>query len=116
MACGSLLKKIRAAKSGRPCRQPKKLHADSGYRSRRNQQILRKRRIPSRIARPKGDSSERLGRNRWAVERTFAWLKQMRHLILHLLRETLRHLRGFVRLDCSLLCLNYPQEEFYQEA
>lgn len=53
-----------SGKVGRPRRRLQKLHADKGYRSRRNQQVLRRRRIQSRIARPGIDSSERLGRHR----------------------------------------------------
>ena len=36
--------------------------------------------IKSRIARPGIESSERLGRHRWVVERTFAWLGRYRRL------------------------------------
>jgi transposase len=67
-------------KRGRPQRRPGKLYADKAYRSRKNQQALRRRRIKSRIARPKIESSEKLGRHRWVVERSFAWLDQMRRL------------------------------------
>jgi transposase len=35
-----------------------------------------------RIARKGIDSSERLGRHRWVVERTLAWLNQYRRLTI----------------------------------
>lgn len=57
---------------GRPRRRPERLHADTGYRSRKNQRVLRRRRIKSRIAHPGIESSERLGRHRWVVERTIS--------------------------------------------
>jgi transposase len=98
-------------KRGRPRRRPTKLHADKGYRSRRNQQILRRRGIQSRISRPKVDSSQRLGRHRWVVERTFAWLNQMRRLIVRYERRADIH-EAFLRLGCSLICFNYLQRGF----
>src|SRR5919199_5272261 len=55
---------------GRPRKRPKKLHADKGYDFSRCRKALRKRGITPRIARRGIDSSERLGRHRWVVERT----------------------------------------------
>jgi transposase len=91
---------------GHPRRRPAKLYADKGYRSRRNQQLLRERRIKSRIARPRIDSSDRLGRHRWVVERTFAWLNQMRRLIIRYERRADIH-EAFLRLGCCLVCFNF---------
>jgi len=51
----------------RPRKQPKTLHADKGYESRRNQTIFRERGITPRIARKKVESKERLGRHRWVA-------------------------------------------------
>ncbi len=60
---------------GRPRKRPKKLHAGKAYDDKKCKRALRKRGIKSRIAR-KGivESSEKLGRHRWVVERTLAWL------------------------------------------
>ena len=93
-------------KPGRPRRRPDKLHADKGYRSRKNQRLLRARGILSRIARPKVDSSERLGRHRWVVERTFAWLNQMRRLAVRYERRADIH-EALLTLGCSLICFNF---------
>ncbi len=60
----------RRGRPGRPRKRPKKLHADKGYDFSRCRKALRKRGIKSRIARRGVDSSERLGRHRWVVERT----------------------------------------------
>jgi IS5 family transposase len=57
---------------GRPRKRPKKLHADKGYDFPRCRQALRKRGIIPRIARRGIESSEKLGRYRWAVERTLS--------------------------------------------
>ena len=98
-------------KRGQPRRRPNKLHADKGYRSRRNQQILRERRIKSRIARPRIDSSKRLGRHRWVVERTFAWLNQMKRLIIRYERRADIH-EAFLRLGCCLICFKHLERTF----
>jgi transposase len=59
---------------GRPRVRPTKLHADKAYDSREKRQALRARGIAPRIARRGVESSERLGRYRWVVERTLAWI------------------------------------------
>jgi IS5 family transposase len=57
---------------GRSRKRPKKLHADKGYDFPRCRKALRKRGITPRIARRGVESSERLGRYRWVVERTLS--------------------------------------------
>jgi IS5 family transposase len=61
-------------KPGRPRMRPAKLHADKAYDSGDLRRGLRARSITLRLARRGIDSSERLGRHRWVVERTQAWL------------------------------------------
>ena len=46
----------------------------------RVRRYLRRRGITARIARIGVDSSERLGRHRWVVERTISWLLAFRRL------------------------------------
>ena len=67
-------------KRGRPRRRPTKLHADKAYNSRANRAALRRRHIQPRLARKGIESKERLGRYRWVVERTIAWLHAFRRL------------------------------------
>ena len=55
--------------AGRRRTRPAKVHADKGYDSRVNRAYLRRRGIKSRIARREVESSTRLGRHRWKVER-----------------------------------------------
>ncbi|HEV2121332.1 MAG TPA: transposase, partial [Chloroflexota bacterium] len=98
-------------KRGRPRRRPEKLHADKGYRSRENQRVLRARRIKGRIARPGIESSERLGRHRWVVERTIAWTNQMRRLIIRYERRGDIY-DGLHRLGCALICFNFLKQTF----
>ena len=91
---------------GRPRKRPKKLHADKGYDFPRCRNALRKKGIKARIARRGIDSSERLGRHRWVVERTLAWLSRYRRLAVRYERRTDIH-EAFLHLGCSLICLNY---------
>ena len=57
---------------GRTRTRPKKLHADKAYDDRRCRKECRVRSIVPRIARRGVQTSERLGRHRWVVERTLA--------------------------------------------
>ena len=59
---------------GRPRKRPEKLHADKGYDYPRCRRFLRRLGIKARIARRGVESSEKLGRYRWTVERSFAGL------------------------------------------
>ena len=90
---------------GRPCRRPAKLHADKAYDLPRCRHALRKRRIGDRIARRGIESSERLGRHRWVVERTLAWLARFRRLVVRYERRADIHL-ALTTLGCALVCLN----------
>ncbi len=93
---------------GRPRERPKKLHADKGYDFRRCRQALRRRGIESRIARRGVDTSERLGRHRWVVERTLAWLGRYRRLKVRYERRADVH-HAFLELGCALICWNHVQ-------
>jgi transposase len=92
-----------AHRPGRPRKRPSKLHADKAYSSRANRAGLRRRHITPRIARPKIDSSARLGRHRWVVERTFAWLHRFRRLLVRYERRADLH-HAFLSLGCALIC------------
>ncbi len=91
---------------GRPRKRPEQLPADKGYDFRRCREALRKRRIKARIARRGVGASERLGRHRWVVERTLAWLARFRRLAVRYERQADIH-EAFLHLGCSLICLNY---------
>ena len=57
-------------------------HADKCYQYRRCRDACVPRGLPHRIA-PKGiESTTRLGRHRWRVERTFAWTACYRRLVV----------------------------------
>ncbi|MCA1730264.1 MAG: IS5 family transposase, partial [Actinobacteria bacterium] len=86
--------------------RPRKLHAGKAYDAKKCRQALRKRGIKSRIARKGKESSERLGRHRWVVERTLAWMASYRRLAVRYERRANIH-EAFLHLGWSLICLNY---------
>jgi transposase len=88
---------------GRPRRRPAKLHADKGYDYPRCRTSLRRRGITPRIARRGIESTTRLGRQRWRVERTVAWLLGCRRLQVRYERMTSGVL-AFLHLACALIC------------
>jgi len=93
---------------GRPRKRPKKLYADKGYDFRRCRETLRQRGIKARISRHGIDTSERLGRHRWVVERTLAWLGRYRRLKVRYERRADIH-QAFLSLGCALVCWNFLQ-------
>jgi transposase len=97
--------------NGRRRKRPHKLHADKGYDIPRCRQALRRRHIRCRIARKGIDSSERLGRHRWVIERTLAWLNRYRRLTVRYERRADIH-QAFLTLGCALICFNALQKRF----
>ena len=96
---------------GRPRRRPAKVHADKAYEAAHCRQYLRRRGIGCRIARKGIESTERLGRYRWVVERTQAWLSRFRRLDVRYEREAAIH-QAFLDLGCALICWNVLQRGF----
>jgi transposase len=90
---------------GRPRKRPDRLHADKAYDHRRCRKACRARRIVPRIARRGIDTREKLGRHRWVVERTFAWLNRFRRLTIRYERRADIHL-AFLTLGCALVCFH----------
>ena len=95
---------VRAKRRGRPRRRPARLHADKAYDHRRCRRECRARGITPRIARRGIESSARLGRHRWVVERTFAWLARFRRLTVRYERRADLHL-ALTTLACAVICL-----------
>jgi transposase len=85
--------------------RPGAVHADKGYDSRANRAWLRRRGIKSRIARRGIESSTRLGRHRWRVERSLSWLSCWRRLAVRWDRDAGRWF-AFVLLACAVVCFN----------
>ena len=93
---------------GRPRHRPSKLHADKAFDFPRCRKALRHRRIIARMARRGIDSSERLGRHRWGVERTLSWIARFRRLTIRYERRADIHL-AFLVLACALICVRFLQ-------
>ncbi len=92
--------------SGQRRKRPAKLHADKGYDYKRCRDALRRRHIVPRIARRGIERSDRLGRHRWVVERTLAWLNRFRRLTIRDERRADLH-QAFLSLGCALICWNH---------
>lgn len=89
-------------------RRPAKLHADKAYDGEPCRAACRRRHILPRIARRRIEPSDRLGRHRWVVERTFAWLTRFRRLVVRYERRVALH-RAFLHLACALICFKALQ-------
>jgi transposase len=91
---------------GRPRKRPQKLHADKAYDAKKCRKALHMRGIKARIARRGKESSEKLGRYRWVVERTLSWLNRYRRLKVRYERRSDIY-QAFLDRGCALVCWNY---------
>jgi transposase len=98
-------------KVGRPRRRPKRLTADRAYDSASHRRELRRRGITPEIARRKTEHGSGLGRVRWVVERTFAWLHQFKRLLVRYERRAEMH-EAFLGIACCLVCFRRLQRSF----
>jgi transposase len=97
--------------AGRRRKRPDKGHADKAYDIPRCRRALSQRHIKVRIARKGIDSSETLGRHRWVVERTLAWLNRFRRLTVRYERRADMH-HAFLTLGCALICFQALPQRF----
>lgn len=84
-------------------RRPARLHGDKGYDYPYLRTFLRGRGIVARIARRGVESSRRLGRHRWVIERTVSWLAECRRLHRRYERRA-GHFASFVVIAVALIC------------
>ncbi|MEU0930938.1 IS5 family transposase [Streptomyces malaysiensis] len=84
-------------------RRPAKLHGDKGYDYDHLRRWLRQRGIRHPIARKGIESSKRLGRHRWTIERTMSWLAGCRRLHRRYERKAV-HFLAFTSIACTLIC------------
>ncbi|MFD3808643.1 transposase, partial [Streptomyces sp. NPDC058619] len=105
-----LIPRIRGLR-GRPRHRPRRLFADRGYDFDKYRRLIRARGITPKIARRGTPHGSGLGKTRWVVERTFAWLHQFKRLrIRYEIRADL-HL-GLLQLACSMICLRRLRTSF----
>ena len=83
--------------------KPQRLHADKAYDVPHLRKWLWGKHIGVRIARKGVESSERLGRRRWVIERTMSWLTGYRRLN-HRYERHPRNYLAFLGLAAALCC------------
>ena len=98
-------------KVGRPRRRPARVLADRGYDHDSYRRELRRRGIASQIARRQTGHGSGLGRARWVVERTFAWLHNLKRLLVRYDRRHEIH-EAFLAIGCCLVCFRRLQRSF----
>jgi transposase len=92
-----------AGRPGHPRRRPQSLYADRAYHCAVRALALLSRRIEPFIAQRGDPHGSGLGRARWVVERTIAWLHAMRRLKIRYERRDDIH-EAFLMLGCILIC------------
>jgi transposase len=96
---------------GRPRKRPARVTADRGYDHNTYRRQLRQRGIKPEIARRRTEHGSGLGRVRWVVERTFAWLHQLKRLLVRYDRRADIH-EALLALGCCLVCFRRLQRSF----
>ncbi|GAA5115250.1 hypothetical protein GCM10025762_29590 [Haloechinothrix salitolerans] len=90
-------------------RKPGKLHGDKAYNSAERRVWLQRRGIVPRLARIGIETSQKLGRHRWVVERSIAWLAGYRRLTIRYERRA-DAFKGFLALAAALTCFKKPKQ------
>jgi transposase len=93
-------------KVGRPRLRADSLVADRGYDFDKYRRALWSRGVKPIIARRYTEHGSGLGKLRWVVERTFAWLHQFRRLRIRWERRPELHL-AFMHLGCAFICQRF---------
>lgn len=95
-------------KPGAPRRKPGLVQGDRAYDSQPLRDELAARGIDTELARRYTEHGSGLGKTRWVVERTFAWLHWFRRLRIRYERRADIH-EAFLKLGCCLICWNFLQ-------
>ena len=78
------------------------------YEAKKCRKALGRPSIKSRMSRKGKDSSEKLGRHWWVVERMLSWLNRYRHLKIRYNRRADIH-QAFLHLGCALICWSFDR-------
>ena len=89
--------------AGRPRRRPDCVIGDRGYDYDKHRRLVRARGITPVIARRSTEHGSGLGRHRWVIERTFAWLHQFKRLLVRYERRAEMH-EAMLAIGCCLIC------------
>ena len=98
-----------AGQVGRPRRRPDRVQGDRAYDSQAHRRALQRRGIKAVLARRRQAHGSGLGVYRWVVERTLAWLHQLRRLRVRFERREDRH-EASLDIGCILICWNLTKE------
>ena len=93
---------------GHPRHRPNCVLGDRGYDAAAIRRGLRARHIVPCLAKRNSVHGSRLGRWRWVVERSFAWLNQFRRLRVRYEKRADIH-EAFLSLGCALICWRFLQ-------
>jgi len=93
-------------KIGRPRLRADRVIADRGYDHDKYRRELWARGVKPVIARRATEHGSGLGRLRWVVERSFAWLHQFRRLRIRWERRPELH-QAFMHLACAFICQRF---------
>jgi transposase len=91
---------------GRPRNRPDCVIGDRGYDAEAIRQSLRFRGIRPMLAKRNTEYGSGLGRSRWVIERTFAWLSQFRRLRVRYEKRADIH-EALLSLGCALISWNF---------
>lgn len=94
-----------AGKLGRPRKRPDVVQGDRAYDSQPHRLALGVLRIKTLLARRRTTHGSGLGKTRWVVERTLAWLHQFRRLRVRYERRSDIH-EAFLTIGCIMICWN----------
>jgi transposase len=95
-----------AGKRGRPRHKPLCVQGDRAYDSQPHRRNLHARGIRTQLAKRRAEHGSGLGKTRWVVERTIAWLRQFRRLRIRYERLPCIH-EAFLSLGCALICWRF---------
>lgn len=98
-------------KRGRPRQRPDYLQGDRAYDSEPHRKDLRKLSIVPVLAKRRTEHGSGLGVYRWVVERTLAWLYQLRRLRVRYERRPDIH-EAFLSIGCIIICWNRLSNSF----
>ena len=96
---------------GRPRRRPAALYGDRAYGTPRNRKELKRLRLEDHLAAPGMPHGSGLGKVRWVVERTLAWVGQARRLKVRYEVSIAMH-RAFHYLQLARICCKALDRDF----
>ena len=98
-------------KPGRPRQRPEIVQGDRGYSSEEQRRWLRAKGIRPLLAKVGAPHGSGLGKTRWVIERTLAWLHHFRRLRVRWERRDDIHL-AFLKIGCALIAFSFLQKGF----